>query len=134
MQAQAAEQTPVVVLSTKHGKKPAHSLKPGDVLVAQWGATMIIIDFYQVTKLVGSTMVEVTEITSEEKGDGFLTGTSVPLIGQFVKNQRHEIERGDGEFKTFKRVVKPGERIFIKDFIIAERYDASRTYRFDHCD
>lgn len=41
---------------------PKHSLKVGDILVSSWGYDQTNIDYYLVTKLLGSAMVEIREI------------------------------------------------------------------------
>jgi hypothetical protein len=64
-----------------------HSLKVGDILVAEWGYSMALVNFFQVTKLKGKSTVELRELESHEEGTGFLGGVATPKIGQFVKSE-----------------------------------------------
>lgn len=61
-----------------------HTLVVGDVLVSVWGYDQTNVDYYQVTALIGSTMVEVREIASQSESSGDMTGESVPAPGNFI--------------------------------------------------
>lgn len=74
-----------------------HTLQVGDVLYTSWGYDQTNIDYYQVTKLVGSKMVEVCEIASQSvDGAHYMTGESVPNVGKFVgKPMRCRVGEGN---------------------------------------
>jgi hypothetical protein len=80
-----------------------HHLKVGDVLSSMWGYEQTNIDYYQVTKLCGSTMVEVRRIAS--KCEGMMTGESVPSPGAFI-----------GEAKRYKVSPHSGKSISINSY------------------
>lgn len=61
-----------------------HPLKVGDVLRSSWGYDQTNVEWWQVTKLIGSTMVEVREIAQRSEGDGYMTGTCVPTLDSFI--------------------------------------------------
>ena len=60
-----------------------HALVVGDVLRSSWGYDQTNIDYYEVTRLIGSQMVEVREIGGQSSEDGFLQGDSVPTPGAY---------------------------------------------------
>lgn len=61
-----------------------HDLQVGDVLRSSWGYDQTNIDYYQVTALIGTTMVEYREIGAQSEATGHMTGNSVPAPGAFV--------------------------------------------------
>lgn len=60
-----------------------HALVVGDVLRASWGYDQTNIDYYEVTRLIGTQMVEAREISAQSSQDGFLQGESVPHPGAY---------------------------------------------------
>lgn len=79
-----------------------HALQVGDVLVCSWGYDQTNIDYYEVTALVGSQMVEYRRIGCQSTQTGHMQGDSVPAPGQYI-----------GEAKR-ARVSEYGERDSIK--------------------
>ena len=62
-----------------------HKLKVGSVLRCSWGYDQTNIDFYQVTALVGRTMVEVREIGQDrDESSGWMQGDCTPAPGHFT--------------------------------------------------
>lgn len=59
-------------------------LEVGDILKASWGYEQTNIDYYEVTALVGSRMVELREIAQETIETAFMQGKCVPLPGNYV--------------------------------------------------
>jgi hypothetical protein len=60
-------------------------LAVGDVLRSSWGYDQTNIDYYQVTKLVGTQSVEVRKIAGQiEPGQQWATGKSVPAPDAFI--------------------------------------------------
>lgn len=61
-----------------------HSLKVGSILRTSWGYDQTNIEYFEVTKLVGSKMVEVREIAQEVTETGFMSGDCVPVPGKYI--------------------------------------------------
>ena len=61
-----------------------HTLALGDLLVSSWGWEQTNIDYYQVTKLVSKSFVEMTPIKQACSYDNSMSGDCTPLIGQFI--------------------------------------------------
>jgi len=75
-----------------------HSLNVGDILRASWGYDQTNIDYFQVTALVGKSMVEVREIGYATRNeDAYMQGTCTPAPGNFLENA-----------KPLRRKVLPG--------------------------
>lgn len=69
-----------------------HALAVGDVLRSSWGYEQTNIDYYEVTKLVGSQMVEVCQIGAQSSEEGWLQGDSVPKPGAYIgKPKRYRV-------------------------------------------
>ena len=60
------------------------NLTVGDVLCCRWGYDQTNVDYYQVTKLVGKTMVEIRKIEAHKVEDMSMQGWSTPRCGQFI--------------------------------------------------
>lgn len=69
----------------REARNAPHNLKVRDVLVSSWGHEQTNVDFYEVVRLVGKSSVELREIRADKKSDGpqTMTGTSLPLVGQY---------------------------------------------------
>lgn len=64
-----------------------HGLQVGHVFVASWGYDQTNVDFYQVTAIVGTCMVEVRAIAQADASTGrepWATGKAVPGIDAFT--------------------------------------------------
>ena len=61
------------------------SFQIGSILYASWGYDQTNIDFYEVTKLIGRTTLELREIGQEFISDGSgLSGKTKPIPGNFI--------------------------------------------------
>jgi len=60
-----------------------HSLKVGDILVSSWGYEQTNIDYYQVTELIGKTMVEIRQIKAEVVGNHGFYDRVMPVKDAF---------------------------------------------------
>jgi len=69
----------------KNRKSFKHTLKVDDILYSTWGYGQTNVDFYQVTRIVGASTVEIREIANPvheyEERD---TGTRVPKKDHFI--------------------------------------------------
>lgn len=62
-----------------------NSLQIGSILYASWGYDQTNIDFYEVTKLIGRTTLELRELKQELISDGFgLSGKTKPIPGNYI--------------------------------------------------
>lgn len=62
----------------------ARDLAVDDVLRSTWGYEQTNVDYYQVTRLVGRTMVELRQISRISKNSGGYQGECVPAPGAFI--------------------------------------------------
>lgn len=60
------------------------SLKVGDVLSTSWGYDQTNVEFSQVTKLIGKSMVEIRELAQMSEDTGFMCGRCAPIQGKFL--------------------------------------------------
>lgn len=69
----------------KAKRNAPHSLKVGDILVSSWGYDQTNVDFYEVTRLVGTRNVEIRKI-AQDNGDGVCgdRGTCRPVPGDYI--------------------------------------------------
>ena len=58
-------------------QQPTHGYKVGDILYSSWGYGMTIVNFYKVTRLIGTSKVELVELSQRKTGDGW-AGETVP--------------------------------------------------------
>ena len=58
-----------------------HNVKIGDIFKAVWGYDQTNVDYYEVVKLVGKTMVEVMPIGAKVEETGNMSGKSWPVPG-----------------------------------------------------
>lgn len=61
-----------------------HDVKLGDIFQCTWGYDQTNIDYYQVTKIVGTAFVEVREIARQSEQTEWLQGNCVPAPGKFI--------------------------------------------------
>lgn len=98
---QATAQRQAERRAEKAAKRAAgHKLKPGDVLRSSWGYDQTNIDYYEVTKLIGTRMVEIRAIGAESVNDGGLsmTGDCVPRPGHYIgEPMRKAVSDHDGQ-------------------------------------
>jgi len=73
----------------KDERKAPHTLKVGDILYTSWGYEQTNIDWYQVTKLIGTRMVEIREIQGVRTPDELQDrGTVLPKKDAFVSDAK----------------------------------------------
>lgn len=72
------------VLERREKRKEGHTLKVGDLLQCMWGYEQTNIDYYQVTALLGTTMVEIREVGQSIRETEFMQGKTTPLPDVFV--------------------------------------------------
>jgi hypothetical protein len=84
-----------IAASKAQALKP-HNLELGHILVASWGYDQTNVDWFQVTRLVSSTMVEVRPIASKSAGEtGWMTGRCIPDADAFTgEATRHRVSHG----------------------------------------
>ena len=68
----------------KSRQAETRELEVGDVLSASWGYDQTNVDYYQVTKLIGKTMVEIRQIAAAREETGFMSGRCEPQKDQFI--------------------------------------------------
>ncbi|HAT7074239.1 TPA: hypothetical protein JAN90_16075 [Legionella pneumophila] len=62
-----------------------NSLQIGSILYVSWGYDQTNIDFYEVTKLIGSITLELRELRQEPIPNGFgLSGKTKPIPGNYI--------------------------------------------------
>lgn len=61
-----------------------HSLKVGDVMSTCWGYDQTNIEYFEVTKLIGKSMVEIREIGQEREETAYMQGKCVPRPGHYI--------------------------------------------------
>ena len=61
-----------------------HTLKVGDLLRSMWGYEQTNVDYYQVTALIGKTMVEIREIAQSSRETGYMQGVTTPVPDVFI--------------------------------------------------
>lgn len=95
-----------------------HGLEVGHVLVSSWGYDQTNVDFYQVTALVGRTMVEVRKVASVETTPGDMTGKVIPAIGEFSgKPSRHRADRNGITIDGYRRArVWEGRPMYVSSY------------------
>ena len=73
------------------------SLNVGDVLSCTWGYDQTNVDFYQVTRMVGKTMVEIRTIAGEIDTTGYALdqGQTTPKPDQFIGEPMRKKADGD---------------------------------------
>jgi hypothetical protein len=109
-----------------------HTIKIGDIFVDEWGATMALVDFYQVVDIKGKSTIVLHEIDKEEKGTGYLSGEAKPIKDKFL--------RLDHNTKLLTRRVKISNHnnepfVKIHDWnSFAYPHVEGKSYQYDHCD
>jgi hypothetical protein len=86
-----------------------HNVQVGDIFRASWGYDQTNIDFYECTKVIGST-IEICEIAQMSKDNGFMTGECVPSQGHYIGKPMR------------KRVSMSGDTPSVKIYSFASAY------------
>lgn len=83
-----------VSIYRKEGNKP-HNLQVGHILRAMWGYEQTNIDYFQITKLIGKTMVEIRETGSVSDTTGHMSGNCTPKLDAFTSEpMRRKVSHG----------------------------------------
>lgn len=79
-------------------RRAPHDVKVGDVFRSSWGYDQTNIDFYEVTRLIGKSTVEVRPIAQDSMETMHMQGECVPLRGQYIGEARqHRVSMAGGE-------------------------------------
>jgi hypothetical protein len=99
-------------------KQFRHTLKVGSLLSTCWGYDQTNVEFFEVTALIGDTMVEVREVSQRCTEDGFMSGKVSPNAGAFIgkplrkrvlEGNLLDIHGGFGYASPYERIeVAPG--------------------------
>ncbi len=81
----------------KARERAPSKLQLGHILSASWGYDQTNVDWYQVTRLISPTMVELRKIASTSTGeDGYMTGRCMPCPDEFIgEPMRKRVQYGD---------------------------------------
>jgi hypothetical protein len=98
------------------------SLKVGDVLRTSWGYDQTNVEFFEVVKLIGRSMVEVRELEQEREATGWEQGRCVPVPGKYLdkkplrkrvlKGNILDIHGGFGYARLADRIDVGGVKVF----------------------
>lgn len=77
----------------KEKRNVPSTLKEGSILYSSWGYDQTNIDFYQVTKVIGSRSVEIREIAQERTPTAWEQGTTMPKPGVFIGEPMRKLVR-----------------------------------------
>lgn len=101
-----------------------HGLKAGDVLHGSWGYDQTNVEFWEVTKLVGKRMVEIRELCCESVDTGFMSGSAVPLAGQYTSKaaeRRMVSERDSVKLHSFGCYLSKADQVMVDGKAIGYR-------------
>ena len=88
-------------------KQADRGVNVGDVLLCSWGYDQTNIDYYEVTALIGSRMVEIREIGCETIDTAWMQGKSVPAKGQYIgKPMRKVAKNGSVRITSYSTASK----------------------------
>jgi hypothetical protein len=88
-------------------KAEGRGMDVGDVLRASWGYDQTNIDYWEVTALVGTKMVEVRPIAQRVIEDGFMSGKCAPRPGEYTgPATRHVARSGAVKFESFRHAYR----------------------------
>lgn len=97
-------------------------LEKGDVLRCSWGYDQTNVDYYEVTDLVGDSMVEIRKIAAMVEDTGRDQGVCVPQPGNYIDEPMRKRAQGDTvriySFAYARRVtpsVVAGVKVFSAD-------------------
>jgi len=65
-------------------KEYEHDYQVGDILTASWGYDMVNVDFWQVVAVPSPKTILVRPVAQKCTSDGWLSGHTVPVPGQFT--------------------------------------------------
>ena len=106
----------------KQTTRPSHGVKVGDIFYASWGYNQTNVNFYQVKRLVGRTMVEVQEIASKIKEDHTYHYDVVAVPNAFKEGEKVMRKR----VKTSSYSGRPAIKVY--EFANASLWDGQPKY------
>ncbi len=68
----------------RRNAKAPHNFEPGDIFHTCWGYDQTNVEFYQITRLIGKTMVELRELNRDSEETGFMSGHCSARPGDFA--------------------------------------------------
>jgi len=93
-----------------------HGLQGGEIFVCSWGYEQTQVEFFQVTRAISATMVEVRRIKGEYEYTHAMQGYATPSPGEFCgEPQRKRVYQG---------------RFKVHEFASAARYEEGRKCHF----
>lgn len=106
-------------------KAEDRGLEVGDIVVSSWGYNRTNVDAFQVTALIGRTMVELRKINcatikGTEGNYGPYSGDCVPVKDSFAEGRQSE---------TLRKVAKSGA-VSLDDTRYASKWDGVRHYYY----
>ena len=101
---------------------PTHGYKVGDILFGSTYYGMIIPHFYKITRLIGSTKIEVVELTLQQVGDGW-SGQATPSSTPKSAAKIFTVRKSGG--------ADPG--IKINNYLTAQKWDG-RAAMYNYLD
>ena len=108
--------------------------KVGDIVFIRWGYSMILIQYYKVTRVTPSK-VGLVELEQDEQYDGFLCGKTTPIVDREIAGNNSPYSAHED---CLYKVCEDG-RIRIPDYRGGHDYESARKWHgtpltFDHCD
>jgi hypothetical protein len=105
-----------------------HKLTVGDVLRSSWGYDQTNVDFYQVTALIGSTMVEIRELAQDVEATDSMRGRCVPVPGRFIGEPMKKRAQGESvKIESYAYAYKieptepaPGVRVYESSYFSSD--------------
>lgn len=92
-------------MADRKAANASHDVKPGDVFRSSWGYDQTNIDYYQVVSVSGQ-MATVRAIGCMSEETGFMSGESVPAMGQFIGEPfRVKIQKWDIKSEPYFKVA-----------------------------
>ncbi len=97
-----------------------HSLKIGSILYASWGYDQTNIDFYEVTRLIGRTTLELRELAQEATCDQHgLSGKTRPIPSQYISEPFKKRINIHGSVKineVFQACIWSGDELYFSSY------------------
>ena len=112
--------------------------KVGDILCLTWGYSMIIVQFYEVTRVTPSK-VGLVELKQKEVSTGYLSGYTKPLLGEYIEPDGTAYNVHPDKLYSVRPGYKDEPVVRIPDYPNGPDYRSAhiwsgRDVYFDHCD
>jgi hypothetical protein len=100
----------------KQSRMKINELRVGDVLRSSWGYEQTNIDYYQVTKLIGKSMVEIQEIGKLVDYNGVDHSTCSPSVNEFIgEPMRKKVDGDSVKVRSCARAYKMKPKHILAD-------------------